>query len=631
MSFHFSKEAATIPLVVGVTGHRDLRNEDIPKIKEKIKFFLNELINRYINTPIIILSPLAEGADTLVAQTALELKEKGSIRLIVPLPFEKEEYEKTFTEESNHKQIFEDLLDVADDFFVNPLYEEFINSEGYHKNNQDKYYALLGNYIAKSCHILFALWNGIDNEAIGGTAHVVKSRLFGNKPYIQFSQHSTKDKRYIPLTEALDIYDTGVVYQLVTKRNKTELVIGEPFSGHYKYPSYVSHTKEEVMALFEETFINIDEYNKQVLTKRLDFRNSSKGFLNITHRNGMVETFNTESIPPPLMRLLHKYFGADTLASYHMKKRRKTLDILTILGIASLSFFQLYGYTSFKWLLLTYVLLSLISIAYYHKQKKSADNYSLDYRALAEGLRIQFFCRFIGLKKSLSDQYLKQRNELQWISYAIQGCNLDSVLSKTPTFSLISIRKVLTFFVISQIDYFEKRIDKDKKIRMKYDTAFAVCFGTAIICNFIAIVLAVVGIGPVLTFDMTLFGKELVLNLDKAFFITSASILIVFSVGLRALFDKKAYEPNIRANQHMLVIYKEAYEHLSQLLENWTILEHRINEENMEDLRNEAEQEKKDYEKKIQEFIVNLGIESLKENAWWAIINHDKKTEVVKG
>jgi hypothetical protein len=49
-----------------------------------------------------------------------------------------------------------------------------------------------------------------------------------------------------------------------------------------------------------------------------------------------------------------------------------------------------------------------------------SDKYQ-DYRALAEGMRVQFYWRLAGLKLSVADHYLrKQRSELDWICSAIR-------------------------------------------------------------------------------------------------------------------------------------------------------------------------------------------------------------------
>src|ERR1700704_5759523 len=85
-----------LPLVIGVTGHRDLRDEDVPRLEAKVAAIIARLRHDYladdVETPIIVLSALAEGADRLVARVALA---QGA-RLIAPLPMPREEYRRDF-------------------------------------------------------------------------------------------------------------------------------------------------------------------------------------------------------------------------------------------------------------------------------------------------------------------------------------------------------------------------------------------------------------------------------------------------------------------------------------------------------------------------------------------------------
>ena len=85
-----------LPLVIGVTGHRDLRVEDVPELEQKVAAIIARLRYDYLGggheTPIIVLSALAEGADRLVARVALA----HGARIIAPLPMPLEEYRRDF-------------------------------------------------------------------------------------------------------------------------------------------------------------------------------------------------------------------------------------------------------------------------------------------------------------------------------------------------------------------------------------------------------------------------------------------------------------------------------------------------------------------------------------------------------
>jgi hypothetical protein len=62
-------------LVIGATGHRDLRDEDVPGLEDAVAAIFDRIRERYPHTPLVLLSALAEGADRLAARVAVS---KGS-------------------------------------------------------------------------------------------------------------------------------------------------------------------------------------------------------------------------------------------------------------------------------------------------------------------------------------------------------------------------------------------------------------------------------------------------------------------------------------------------------------------------------------------------------------------------
>lgn len=85
-----TQEFGLVPIIIGITGHRDLRKEDIPDLENKVRGIFQEARIKYPNSPIKVLSPLAEGVDRLVAKVALETGETGEARAaliaILPMP-----------------------------------------------------------------------------------------------------------------------------------------------------------------------------------------------------------------------------------------------------------------------------------------------------------------------------------------------------------------------------------------------------------------------------------------------------------------------------------------------------------------------------------------------------------------
>ena len=144
--------------MIGVTGHRDLRPDDLPHLERKVKHIFERLRERYGSTPLLVLSPLAEGADRLVARVGL-LDEVGA-RLVVPLPMPAALYEDDF-EEPGSVDEFRALLARADCTFVVPpaTDPEFISNPG---RARDQRYELAGEYVVGQSQILIALWDGTE-------------------------------------------------------------------------------------------------------------------------------------------------------------------------------------------------------------------------------------------------------------------------------------------------------------------------------------------------------------------------------------------------------------------------------------------------------------------------------------
>ncbi len=86
-----------IPLVFGVSGHRDLLPADLPKLHGHLQQIFSRFRAAYPSTPFKLITPLAEGADRLAAEVALE----GEVGLLVPLPMRQREYERDFATEAS--------------------------------------------------------------------------------------------------------------------------------------------------------------------------------------------------------------------------------------------------------------------------------------------------------------------------------------------------------------------------------------------------------------------------------------------------------------------------------------------------------------------------------------------------
>lgn len=171
-------------LRIGVTGHRTLH--DIPALSSSLSDFLNtgylkaftpealQTLTTTTNTPVAfsIISPLAEGADRLVADVVL--KHGGILEALLPMPVE--EYEKDFeTVESKHE--FRELLTRSHQVTVTDC--GILPDDSSYRQ---KSYLRVGEETVSRCDILIALWDGEPARGVGGTADIVALALKQNKP-----------------------------------------------------------------------------------------------------------------------------------------------------------------------------------------------------------------------------------------------------------------------------------------------------------------------------------------------------------------------------------------------------------------------------------------------------------------
>lgn len=173
-------------VVIGVTGHRLHRlNGSTRALTTAIERTLRHIGEQHARAEFVVLSSLAEGADRLIARSALDIL---GARLHVPLALPYELYVEDFGgtaalgREASIRE-FHDLLGRAERYFEMSL--EFGNYESLSRDDASaqlaraRQYALAGAYIVQRSHELVAVWDGHAQAGEGGTAQVVAWRSEG--------------------------------------------------------------------------------------------------------------------------------------------------------------------------------------------------------------------------------------------------------------------------------------------------------------------------------------------------------------------------------------------------------------------------------------------------------------------
>lgn len=247
--YHFTNKSNGVPVypyITAVAGHRNFAQpgqaKEIPgfteqDIKEAFKAQLHPMAKLWKKScngtaPFIIMTGMADGADQIAAEAALELEPDLNIKIVAILPMAEDIYINTI----ENKERFHRLMKSVSFKFALPLTQ---NNTGFESElaricdetefRRQEQYADLGHFLAAHSHVLFAFWDGIPSTRLkGGTADTVFYKLIGNierqnqSDMLTFSSvgpvvhlllpRDNQDNRNYPLASDLDMSSIPVFF-----------------------------------------------------------------------------------------------------------------------------------------------------------------------------------------------------------------------------------------------------------------------------------------------------------------------------------------------------------------------------------------------------------------------------------
>lgn len=392
-----------IPIVIGVTGHRDLKEESIPELKSVAKRELEKLKASYPNSCFVMLNSIASGADTLCAEIALNL----GFELICPLPMEVDIYKNDFEGEDLIK--YERLLNEAANVFVVPHSEPF-------KEGKDYLYRQAGIYVANNCHVLLALWDGNPAKGNGcGTAEAVSFMLNG------LSDHSFKSN------------DDGAVIHITTPRIKNN----------------------EELNITSKLIENKEGSLKRILDKTESFNKDSKR-IKVSKAYSLL---GDEKVDDKRIEILENiYHIADRLSLNKQKSYLRILRVIALISVGLVLCYLLYDEAEFNSCLICFGILLIVYAVFFSIVNKINKHESyLEYRVLAESFRVQYYLILSGIDEHVYDYYTwTQKVELTWIKKAIKALLIGDPIKEETTGEIVK-----KYWIDNQLHYHESAIIKD--------------------------------------------------------------------------------------------------------------------------------------------------------------------------
>jgi hypothetical protein len=575
---HVLSADGRIPLVLGVTGHRDI--QDTGLAKEILENDVALLRKQYRCTPLVALSSLAEGADRLFAEVCLV----NHIPLYVVLPFPASEYEKDFP---NSVEPFRALCAKAASITVAPwamgVTEENIRTDrdATHQENRNLQYAMAGIYISQRAHILFALWDGKPAQGLGGTAQVVQYRtghlresgisedqIRRLNPLVSMSMLDDPEMvlvRHIPVRRAQAPAEAVYTPQWVDSAGACRLNASNPHDSMPKRP-----------CLIDTALGKIETYNQLVVQEFISKENHSAS-------GQEASLLDRED------HLLTMCFDrADQLANTKMYNVRQTFKRIFWLAAGTALSHEFYVEAPRHWhgffMVLYLALLLGIGWQVWQMRQHRHNAEAIDYRALAEGLRVQQAWFRSGLVHQVSNHYLRRYGSgLGWVRLALQGFSL----TYRADIQASDLEVVREQWIGDQKQYLEKSLLRREKIIHQLSRWSVTLFVAGIVVALLTLGIRVAHVIP----DNSVF----LIGLDLCFGLLPAAAGL-----LSGYLEFAAYEDDVREHARIKGLFEKAYGHMKSRPLTFT---------------------------DQQQLIYELGLEALNENASWAMLhkNHDAK------
>ena len=407
-----------LPLFIGVTGHRDLLDQDRPRLCAAVRQVLLTLVNEHPGSPLVILTALAEGADRLVARVAAEM----SIPYLAVLPMPSDAYAVDFAEPGSAGEL-RSLLDGALGSPIElPLPEgvsaaDLLDNELGSRHRHAQYEALR-DWLVRHSQVLLALWDGVHGDSTVGTSGLVRAALTGRPE---------RHRRDALLTDAIDLCP---VIHLPAERAST----GKP-SPVQIVPRILTPARPMDVASPEVTGVR----SKRVSSEAILFLDDLNRDLARAAPDGHASR-ELWSDPPALtsteQRLEAWHERISALSAREQRRRHSIFMTIVLLSVSAFAFLELYAHVWIHspWLLLAFPLFLIAAVGWLRVVRQRGDHERhLDYRALAEALRVSFYWTVAGVTADVAAQYpTQQATELDPIRSVARSIQLWSRAGQPP-------------------------------------------------------------------------------------------------------------------------------------------------------------------------------------------------------
>ncbi len=399
----------TIPFLVGVVGHRDLRPDETGAIRTAVAGLMRRLRDDHPDVPLRLICSMAAGADLLVAEVAMEL----GILITALLPYARRLCRDDL-ETDGDKARFDRLCDSSEVVELGlPADADPADIERAGEL-RDRQLQRAGALIARYSGLMIAVWNGEDTTHRAGTARAVQFRRRGVMP----SDDLVASPRDVLLSPQDDDLSFEIRCGRVSQEGSSAVVVlgftGTDAQGGERYPRHLRTTLQRLA-----------ELNRDM--------NQFAG--RIAQKGRRLSQPSLDPLPATLQYLDRLFTAADWMGGHY--RRCFTTALKARYGLWALMAFLLIAFKkdsvgriamlSISGVLAVFACGTLLA---YWAHRRGWHRKYLDYRALAEALRVDFYWEVAGVRREFDGEFAhesflqKQDAELQWIRNAMRAVSL---------------------------------------------------------------------------------------------------------------------------------------------------------------------------------------------------------------
>ena len=514
------------PLLVGLTGHRDLTDSSARQAYESLSGFFSLLREKLPHTTVRLMTGLADGADRLAARAALDTG--CSVQAVLPMPVDL--YEKDFTADSLHafrQLLSREEVEVVEMSLPLDMTTEQAAIQG---ASRDRLYGRLGDYLIERSSILVALWDGKDNNLLGGTSDVVLRYLkAGGAGYSDGSEIRFLDKGEDGFQGSEFVYWIPVTRESGGEQPVSVGARSCYLSGNLGRGKLARRL--EIPEELTEQLVHLDAYNSQYK----DLVESGKFFT----WGGLLEMLpNKESHHqlPVLEAIDAEYQKADGLALFNQKYSDRQFKLFGYMAALMGLLFLLYAkIIALKIFLIGYLALFIVGFVMHRQtaRKQWFTNHLLQ-RVIAETLRTRFYLIIAGIDKRVDTDKLldlfgiNQFSGFSWIRHIFRSQQSLVSEHRGADEQENDVDFVCTAWLEDQAEYFKSKIEKLSHHHHRLEKIK----GSLLLASVVAVVLLIL-------FKKLLVGTTLIGALDLKTLVVFLMGLLPFWLGVWEIYQSK--------------------------------------------------------------------------------------------